>query len=80
MSFMDTHFVTELDADGLCRISRNDWGKELCLIFYHESTIRLSYVLHHHAQKYIGLDGFFKINFVSNSILLLVERMDIAIE
>ena len=34
MSFMDMHFVAELDGDGLCRISRNDWGEEFCLIFY----------------------------------------------
>jgi hypothetical protein len=65
---MNMHSITELDVDGLCRISRNNWGKELCLIFYLEATIGLFYVLHHHAQKYIGLDGFFKINFVSNSI------------
>ena len=65
---MNAHFVTELDADGLCRISRNDWGKEFCFIFYLEATIRLSYTLRHHAQKYIGLNGFFKINFISNGI------------
>jgi len=38
------------------------------------------YSLHHHSQKDIGLDGFIKINFASNSIWSLVERMDIAIE
>jgi len=65
---MNMHFVTKLDVDGLCGITRNDWGKEFCLIFYLEATIRLSYVLHRHAQKYTGLDGFFKINFVSNGI------------
>jgi len=66
--FMNTHFMMELDVDGLCRISRNDWGKEFCLICYLEATIGLLYALCHHAQKYIGLDSFFKINFVSNSI------------
>ena len=59
---------SELDVNGLCRISRNDWGQEFCLIFYLEATIGLLYVLYCHAQKYIGLDGFFKINFVSNNI------------
>ena len=68
MLFMDTHFMTELDANGLRRISRNNWGKEFCLIFHLEAAIRLSYVLCHHAQKYVGLDGFFKIYFVSNGI------------
>jgi len=46
-----------------------EWlGKEFCLIFYLEATIGLSYALHHHAQKYIGLNGFFKINVLSNGI------------
>jgi hypothetical protein len=49
--FMDTHFVVELDVDGLCRITRNDQGKEFCLILYLEATIRLLYALHHHAQN-----------------------------
>ena len=68
VSIMDTHFMTELDVNGLRRISGNDWGKEFCLIFYLEVTIRLSYALCRHAQKYIGLDGLFKINFISNGI------------
>jgi hypothetical protein len=54
VSFMDMHFVAELDGDVLCRTTRNDWGKEFCFIFYLETTIRLSYVLRLHAQKYIG--------------------------
>ena len=58
VSFMNKHFMTELDVDGLHRISRKDWWKEFCLIFYLEATIRLSYVLRCHAQKYIGLDGY----------------------
>jgi hypothetical protein len=55
-------------VDRLCRITRNDRRKEFCLIFYLEATIRLSYVLCRHAQKYIGLDGFFKIYSVSSGI------------
>jgi len=31
--FMKMHPMTELGVDGLCRISRDDWGKEFCLIF-----------------------------------------------
>ena len=59
VSSMKTHSMTELNTDELCRISRNDSGKEFCFIFYPEATIGLLYVLGCHAQKYIGLNGFF---------------------
>ena len=65
---MKMHSMTELDVDELCRISRNDWGKEFYLIFSFEATIGLLYALGHHAQKYKGVDGFFKIDSVSNNI------------
>ena len=66
--FMKMHSVTELDVDGMCGISRDDWGKEFCLIFYHGFTIRILYALVCHAQKYIGLNGFFEIDLVTNCI------------
>ena len=67
VSFMNMHSMTELDAYRLCRISRNDWGKEFCLIFYLEATIGLCMHLVVMPRN-IGLNGFFKINAVSNSI------------